>query len=162
MKQIMHQRRVSKRAGFTLIEVLIVVSIIAITLKMAIPPLHDLYVNEKIRSTSVVLRSYLASARSVAVQHGRTAVFHSSNSSASIWVMVDSSGTMVSLRPRLRLDSLYTVTLLATADSIAYDARGRAIGLSSPQTYTLSSAQGTNKLVCITLLGGVESGACVQ
>lgn len=151
-----------RQRGFSLVEVLIVVSIIAITLRMAYPPLHKAYVKERIRSTTVLLRSYLSSARSAAIQHGRVSVLYTNAATTSLWVKIDSAGSMVALRPRLRLDSLYSVSMVTAVDSIAYDARGRAIGLSAPVTYTLSSPEGGSLTVCVSLMGNVQSGSCVQ
>lgn len=133
------------------------VSIIAITRRMAYPSMNKAYVKDRLRSTTVTLRSYLSSARNAAIQHGRVSVLYTNAATTSVWVKIDSAGSMVSLRPRLRLDSLYSVSMLTATDSVAYDARGRAIGLSAPVTYTLSSAEGSSLTVCVSLLGNVQS-----
>jgi prepilin-type N-terminal cleavage/methylation domain-containing protein len=154
-------RPAHRQSGFTLIELMIVLVIAWIVMALAAPRLRATYINEQVRSTQAFVRSYLVATRAAALRSGRTAVFYSSSSTNSIRVTVDSSGTMVDLLPRVRLDSAYRVTFTSSADSIVYNGRGQAVGLSTPQTITLSAGSSQQRL-CIGLAGAVQNGVCVQ
>jgi prepilin-type N-terminal cleavage/methylation domain-containing protein len=154
-------RAAHRQSGFTLIELMIVLVIAWIVMTLASPRLRATYAAEQVRSTQTFVRSYLVAARAAALRGGRTAVFYSRASTSSIAVTVDSNGTMVTLLPPVRLDSVYKVTLTSSVDSIVYNGRGRAVGLSSPQTITLS-AGGNQQRLCIGLAGTVQNGVCAQ
>ena len=67
----------------------------------------------------------------------------------------------VSYRAVVRLDSAYNVTMTASRDSIVFNGRGIAVGLSGSQTITLSKT-GITKSICVSALGAILQGGCVS
>jgi len=151
--------RVRGEAGFTLVEVLIVAVMIVLILGMAFPRVHQAFTAETVRNAQYAAQAYVTTARAVSLQKGRTTVFHSAGQR--IWVTTDSNGVQVQYRPAVRLDSAYGVTLTATRDSILFNGRGIAVGLSASQTVTLSK-DGITKSICVSALGALLKGGCVS
>ena len=146
-------------AGFTLVELVTVALLVVLILAVVFPRVHSAYSAETVREAQYTTEAYLTAARAVSVQKGRTTVFHSSGQQ--VWVTADSSGVQVSYRPAVRLDSAYDVTMTASRDSIVFNGRGLAVGLSGSQTITLSKA-GVTKSICIYALGAILRGGCVS
>jgi len=146
-------------AGFTLVELATVAVLIVLILAAVFPKVHSAYSAETLREAQYLTEAYLTTARAASVQNGRTTVFHSAGQR--VWVTADSSGVPVSYRAVVRLDSAYNVTMTASRDSIVFNGRGIAVGLSGSQTITVSKA-GVTKSICISALGAILQGGCVS
>ena len=146
-------------AGFSLVELLTVGLLIVLVLAAVFPKVHDAYSAETVREAQYLTESYLTTARAASVQKGRTTVFHSAGQR--VWVTTDSSGVQVSYRAVVRLDSAYNVTMTASRDSIVFNGRGIAVGLSGSQTITVSKT-GVTKSICISALGAILREGCVS
>lgn len=148
--------RVASR-GFTLVEVMMVTAIVVLVMAMLFPRVHAVYAATQVRSAGQEVRAYLTAARAAALQQGRTTVFYAR--SQRIWVTTESGGAQVVYRVPVRLDAGYGVALTATKDSIVYNGRGIATGLSGTQAVTVSKG-GTARSVCVSALGSVFQGVC--
>ena len=146
-------------AGFTLVELATVAVLIVLILAAVFPKVHSAYSAETLREAQYLTEAYLTTARAASVQNGRTTVFHSAGQR--VWVTTDSSGVQVSYRAAVRLDSAYNVTMTASRDSIVFNGRGIAVGLSGSQTITLSKT-GITKSICVSALGAILQGGCVS
>jgi len=135
----------------------VVMSVVVVTMGLVYPPVHSLYARTNASSARDVVQSYLSTARAVAVQRGATSVFHSVNQR--VWITVDSAGTQVPFRIPIRLDSSYKSTISATSDSIVFNGRGVAVGLSTVQYLTIAHG-GELRTVCASQLGSVLKGGC--
>jgi len=150
---------VRSEAGFTLVELLTVALLVVIVLGAIFPKVHSAYSAETVREARYVALAYVTTARAVSLQKGLTAVFHSANQQ--VWVTADSNGAQVSYRPVVKLDSVYSVAMTASGDSIVFNGRGIAVGLPGSQTITVSKA-GVTKSICISALGAILQGGCVS
>ncbi len=146
-------------AGFTLAELMIVAVMIVLILALAFPRVHRAFAAETVRNAQSEAQAYVTTARALSLQKGQTTVFHSAGQK--IWVTTDSSGLQVTYRPAVRMDSTYGVTLTATRDSILFNGRGIAVGLSASQTIALSK-DGITKSLCVSALGAVLKLGCVS
>ena len=132
---------------------------VVIILAAVFPKVHTAYSAETVREARYVALAYVTTARAVSLQKGLSTVFHSANQR--VWVTADSNGVQVSYRAAVRLDSAYDVTMTASRDSIVFNGRGIAVGLSGSQTITLSKT-GITKSICVSALGAILQGGCVS
>lgn len=115
------------RTGFTLPEVMIVITIMATTMGMAAPRIHKTLEREAVRGAKVMLATHVARTRGVAASRGCRAVMHVvDGADARVWVTscaiagtaVDTVGTVA------RLSDAYGITLTANLDSITFTPTG--------------------------------------
>lgn len=150
----------TNRAGFTLTELLIVISMISIMLSIAGPKITQTFVEANVRSASVDVNAHVAIARQAAIRRARGAVFKMSDDRTKAWVDVDRPGTTPEiLGDTLRIYDKYSVTTTATIDTIRYDARGFA-SLDAEQTFAVTKGSVT-KSVCVTAAGFILNGCAL-
>ena len=142
------------RAGFTLIEMLLVILIVSLTLLMMRPRASQAVSKLSVQSAMQDVGSSLRRARTSAIQRGKTTRFVRHGDT--IKILIDSSNISVSLTPPINLLRQYKVTLTASRDTITYDPRGLAVGLTTFHKFYFT--RGTNKdSVCVSRLGRVSS-----
>lgn len=117
------------RAGFTLPEVLITMTIMTATMGMAILPMQRTLEREAVRGAKLTLATHIARARGVAASRGCRGVMHVVEGSDSrVWITscslngagVDTIGTVDGLSDR------YGVSITASLDSITFSPTGLA------------------------------------
>ena len=117
------------RAGFTLPEVLITMTIMTATMGMAILPVQRTLEREAVRGAKLTLATHIARARGVAANRGCRGVMHVVEGSDSrVWITscsvngagVDTIGTVDELSDR------YGVSITASLDSITFSPTGLA------------------------------------
>ena len=145
------------RKGYTLTEMLVVLIIFGVVTGLSIPRLQGVNSSAAVKSGRMATASYLAQARSIAIQRGREARFVRSGNNIS--VTVDSSGTQVTYLRVRNLNTTQGLTLTATQDLISFDPRGYAIGVGSTQRFTMVR-DGIRDSVCVTKLGKVIARGC--
>jgi prepilin-type N-terminal cleavage/methylation domain-containing protein len=147
-----------QRSGFTLIELMVVIAMMAIMVAVATPRIRSLRDRSNLRAARDEVATAFALARSAAVQKGITANIKMRNDS--VWV---STSTGQRILPVRYLKDLYGATLNpAVADTfIEFDARGFAIGRATKTEYPVSVGS-LSATVCISKLGLVTKVGCVQ
>jgi len=151
---------VRARKGYTFTEMLIVFVIMALITAFSLPKFAVLQDRSRLTAARQELEAAIATARSAAIQKGRTARVRFVGNKISVLVTTSSSGTTTTLIPSMPLDSVYGVTLSSSDTAIVYDMRGFA----SPRL----GATGMFKLigksrrdsVCVTTAGQIMPRAC--
>ena len=115
------------RTGFTLLEVLITISIMATAMGIAAPRIHQTLEREAVRGAKITLATHVARTRGVAASRGCRAVMHVvGGTDARVWVTscaiagaaIDTVGTVD------WLSDDYGITLTANSDSITFAPTG--------------------------------------
>ena len=151
----MHHR--AKRTGVTLIEVAVVVVLIGILVGITYPSVAGAMTKASARSAQTSVATYLARARSVAVQRGlRTRMILSGNT---ITVAVDSAGTLRNVGSPVDLRAVYGTTVSSSRSVIEFDARGFAAGLTEAVEFSLTNGSGVSH-ICVRRLGTVVPKRC--
>jgi prepilin-type N-terminal cleavage/methylation domain-containing protein len=131
---------VSRRVGFTLIEIMIVVVIFGIMVLVAYPRVGRALVKNDVRSARTALANMFSKARAVAMQGSRTARVEFDGNNVLVTASprvdgVDASGDRDTVGGVQNLNGLYGVTLShsGSVTSIDYDPRGFVFaGLNEP------------------------------
>jgi prepilin-type N-terminal cleavage/methylation domain-containing protein len=145
------------RSGITLIEMIIVLSVMGIMVGMGLPRFHGMIERAGVSSARDQVMSALQVARTTAVRRAANTTFNISGDE--IWVTSDSSGTSVTIMPKM---SMYTqhsakVTTSGKVDAIQFNMRGLASGVAGRIFLTRGSKVDS---VCVTVLGGTTRLAC--
>jgi prepilin-type N-terminal cleavage/methylation domain-containing protein len=119
----------SHRQGFTLIEMLIVMTVIGVLLGMSLPGFRQTIIRQSVHGATMAVASQLAKARGTAASRGCPAVMHLvAGADASVWVTscqtvgggVDTIGVVEDLSDK------FDVTVAANRDSIVFSPTGLA------------------------------------
>ena len=151
------------RAGFTIMEMMVVVLVIGIMTGLMVKPIAGAFAQSSRRSATREVASYLFRARGIAVQQSRASELVRTGNV--IKIRVDSSGTKVTLGQTRDLNQIYGVTLTTTppsgglpVDTIRFDTRGlTAIATNLPKFIITRSGADT---LCVTGMGRVSSRGC--
>ena len=121
-----------RTAGFTTIEVVMVVIIVGVIAAVAFPRIRGALASQNVRSARAASQTYVATARAAAVQRGCRGTLHM-RSDGRMWVTVCTvtPGVGKTLDTLGRVDPLgerYSVAVAPSRDSVAFDARGLKSG----------------------------------
>ncbi|MDB4915356.1 MAG: hypothetical protein JWM95_3000 [Gemmatimonadetes bacterium] len=145
-----------RRWGFTLIEVLMVMTIVGILLAVVVPRYGRISGAMQVHSAKQEIASLLTQGRATAIQTDQTVqVVRSANSILLIAV----SATGSTLISQQNLGSQFGVTMSATRDTVAYDSRGMVTGNSVTLKYVVTNGD-TRDSVCLMALGKVTRTGC--
>ena len=156
-------QRATSRAGFSLIETMVVLVIMGIAMAISLPKFAAMRDRMSVRSAKQQFASYLATARAAAIRQGQSGQFHANNNT--IWSNVnqpDGSNINVSRAVSLKTARGVTVTLNGSApsqDSIQFDSRGLSI-TGGAHTY-LFTRNGFKDSICVSRLGLIAT-SCGQ
>ena len=152
-----------KMAGVTLIELIVVVSIVAITLTIGVPSMQNMIANNRSSSQAVIFVASLNLARSEAVKRGSTVfITATSGNWANGWnVWVDDNGNAAMdadevLQTSVGLTGGNTMAETGGATELAYTATGR---ITNAVAFIITSASGNvnhNRTVQIQPTGRVH------
>lgn len=159
-------RFVTRRAGgFTLVEMLATVSIMAILMSVAVPGMRDLLESQRLRSAAFDLIADLSLARNEALKRGAnvTVLPQSGTDWTTGWQVLLAADNSV-LRQRSPVGG--TLTVSNAPSSLTYDRNGRLAGGGGTVRVQLDSSalshDGQKRCVSIDPLGRARSdvGAC--
>src|ERR1700704_6650549 len=113
------------RKGFTTIEMMIVVVIIATLVLIGFPRLMNVYEKQNVRSAQAYLATMMATARNAAIQRGCVATLNLTTDSA--WVTacgVNPPAASVQVGTKKLIGDDFKVTLASSVASLSYTPRG--------------------------------------
>ncbi len=156
--------RISRRRGFTLLELMVVLVIVGTIMTFALRPLTRQRNKSNARSARVMASQALATARSAAIARGCVSVLHlnvTAVPNGKMWVTsckattIGRAGTTVDTLGRIdTLSKHFGVTVTGTSDSVLYDSRGFSVNYTSG-AYAFQSATGIRDTLTINTMGRV-------
>ncbi len=156
----------SRRRGFSLVELLIVVVIVGVLAMMAVPKMNAAVNARSVTSARARVESMIATARAGAIHKGRESLFATSGTWISAWTKHPTTGAWENLVPWQQLDLLYPGVSLSFGGSgwshVWYDKRG--VAYSKPPSTTvfrITRSGVASDSVCVTRLGQILPRACV-
>lgn len=154
------QSNTAKDAGFTLLEIMIVVVLAGLGVAIALPRAGQLYSDRATRTAADAFRTTHSLAASVGVRFGRLAELHIDASNARFWVEVDTSqtGGVKDTVGAVKYLADSKITLMSNRSLLCFDARGlpttRGACQAADATLTFSMA-GAADTVKVTSMGQV-------
>jgi prepilin-type N-terminal cleavage/methylation domain-containing protein len=118
-------KNVTRARGFTIIELLIVVSMLAVLTAIVVVPVRNYYKSRKLRASIDQFRSTYQRARMMAVRYGGLSELIIDGPTATFWVEMDTSGTgKVDTIGQVRDVSTVYLTMETDRKRLCFDARG--------------------------------------
>jgi prepilin-type N-terminal cleavage/methylation domain-containing protein len=147
-----------KRTGLSLVELMVAITIMAITVGFGLPRLLTMTDRAAVSSARDQVLSALSTARTTAVRRAATATFYATGNT--IWVTADSSGTEITVLNKISLLGNNKVTLTTTGNTskIAFNMRGMS-GSSSGRIHVSRGSKSDS--VCVTALGSATKLSCL-
>lgn len=158
----MRLRRPTKKAGYSLAEVLIAISIIAILTAISVPRFAKAKNQAQLTGAMTRFTRAVMAARQSAIQRGKNAYFKQSGNK--FWVLVDTTGTLsdsVVITPPYDLAVEYGVSVTSPSNvSIRYDPRGVATQTTKQVFAFKHTVSGTVDSLCVSRLGNTIREKC--
>jgi prepilin-type N-terminal cleavage/methylation domain-containing protein len=158
-------RHRTSRAGLTVVELLIVLTIVSILSLFASARFKTLTERSALRSARQQVESALATARASAIQKGRNSTFWISGNRIGVRTVINDAGGTTNTLAGIPLDSSLgvTIALAGGADTaVVFNPRGFATPrLTSVARYRLTKGSRTDS-TCISIIGQVIGQGCVQ
>ena len=132
-----------KQRGFTLIEILFVITLIGVMLAVALPRLGEAVSRQRVRSARDAVVTMHAKARAVAVQDGSYSLMEFL-SPGKVRLRVFRPNTGWQMRDSTDLQARYGTTFTSSTSSLLFDPRG--LGWSSAGTVTLTNGTNTEQV----------------
>ena len=145
-----------QRRGFTLIEVLIVITIVGVLLGVVVPRYGAIAGAMQVHSAKQEIGALLAQGRATAIQTDQTVLVVRSTNVISL---IGVSGTTSTIISQQDLGSQFGVTVSASRDTVTYDSRGMVIGNSATLKFVVTNGA-VRDSVCLMALGKVTRTGC--
>ncbi len=156
-----------KYRGFTLVEVMVTVIVIAILTAVALPAFRSFISTQRIKNASFDMMAMLTLARSEAIKrNGQVTAAPTNNDWAQGWTVTAANGTVISRQnpmPGITITCLQGSPLTAVAcSSLSYDAAGRCANAQSMEISSTGTTGANTRCLSIDLSGrpGSRKGAC--
>jgi len=141
------------RRGFTLLELLIALGLIAVMAALAVPRIGNALQRERVRSARGAVETMHAKARAAAIQRGRrTALIFQSNRLL-VLTRHPVTGALDTIGSPEDLNSRYGVTITTTSDTLVFDPRG--LGMASSDTKITVRKGALTEGIVISSLGRI-------
>lgn len=147
----------SRAHGFTLIETLLVIIVLAAVVLIGFPRMSSAMAKNGVRGARTTLISLLAKARMAATQTNRITLLKIEGNNAVVLMrprLLPGAGNADTLGPVERLGDTYGVTVTAAIDSVRFDPRGFGTGFGTGTGF-LISRNGHTEIVSVDGLGRV-------
>lgn len=118
--------------GFTLIELMIVLVVMAIIVGIGAPSMRQFLLNQRVRNAAFDLGSALLLARSEATKRNQDVVIASAGSWEGGWTITSGGNTLATHGP------IADITVVASHDSITFRNSGRLLMVGAAPTFTLN------------------------
>jgi prepilin-type N-terminal cleavage/methylation domain-containing protein len=144
--------------GFTLIELMIVVTILGTVALIGLPRMRDGMTRSNVRGARTTLINLLSKARTAATQTNRITLLKIQGNNAFVLArprLVAGAGDADTLGPVQPLGDIYGVTVTAAIDSVRFDPRGLGTGFGTGTTF-LVSLNGKTETITVDGLGRVR------
>lgn len=150
--------RKSRQQGFTLVEMMITIVVLAILLGLAIPSFRSLLASQKVKTAASTMQAFLNITRAEALKRNASVTLAPNTAGQwnSGWKITDSSGTT------LQATSPVTTISIIGPTTVVYQGSGRLL---SGTTGTFKfSATGTSDIRCLEVdlsgIGMITSSGC--
>lgn len=140
----------TRRSGFTLIETLMAIVIVALLVLIGFPKVSSAMIKTNVRGARTTLANMFTKARTVATQTNRkTRLKFNGNQ---VWIvasprLLPGAGTVDTIGPVENLNTLYGVTVTSPVDSVTFDPRGLAAGFGASSTLKVAKSGHTDSIV---------------
>jgi prepilin-type N-terminal cleavage/methylation domain-containing protein len=156
-----HHRK--RRFGYTLAEVLIVISIIGIITAISVPKFAAAKNQAQLTGAMTRFSRGIMAARQAAIQRGKVAYFKHSNNK--FWVIVDTTGNLtdsIVITAPYNISTEYGVAITSPGGvtSIQYDPRGVATQPTKRVFAFKHSVSNTVDSLCVSRLGNTVRQVC--
>ena len=146
------------RSGFTIIEIMTVMMIMAIVLAFALPKFNSLRNSGRVGSAKIQMSTSLTTARAAAIQNGRPSRWSVSGNTVTLEAQ-NAAGNYAKVGVPVDYYTQYSVSLSANPSTINFDGRGIATGLSATAKVYVRGI--TTDSICVTRLGVVLRNGCL-
>ena len=146
------------RAGFTLIEILLVIVLVGIMMTVAIPYLRTSSSKTNVRGAADTIARLYSTARATSIQRGKISwlvLNHSSSTVTVIAKQVNATGIDTIIKPQ-NLNTMYSVTFTDSNDSLVFTPRGIGANLTPTTVIITSTTQGIVDTVVIYPTGKIK------
>jgi len=142
--------------GFTLVEILVVITIVGILLSVVVPRYGSVAAAMRVHSAKQEMASMLTQARATAIQTDRTVQVIRSNN---LVTLVSVNGAIRTTISQQDLGTQFGITLSSTKDTVGYDSRGMVAGNSVTLKFVVTNGV-TRDSVCLMALGTISRTGC--
>ena len=156
--------RLKTHRGFTMIEILLVVTVLGIMMAFSVPRINEMSARSSLRAARQELTAAFAAARTAAFQKGKTATLTLGSNQANVTVLSGLAGNSIQVFGPIKLDQALKVSLTALSGApttILFDSRGLVTPtpLGAVTKYRLAYKSYADTL-CITAAGIILPRSC--
>lgn len=141
------------RRGFSLMELLIALGLIAVMAALAVPRIGNALQRERVRSARGAVETMHAKARAAAIQRGRRAALVFQSNRLLVLTRHPVTGALDTVGSVEDLNSRYGVTITTSRDTLMFDPRG--LGMESSDTKIAVRKGAFTEAMVISSLGRV-------
>lgn len=146
-----------RRAGFTFVEILMVMMVVAILFAIAFPRLTTMRARANVGSAMQRVAATITTARQMAISRGvpvKVAV-----QGNTVFSVASPYGAADSIQRKVSLQTLYGTALDGDAFELLFDPRGLASGIDATKKVVVTYADKSDTL-CVQKLGNVKMRDC--